>query len=96
MHRNVKQRSTPFRARYVLVVVILALLYPQNGAAYNSTLPNNWVRIALSGDVPGQRRMHGLAAADGLLYLYGGFKTGGNYMGKPQPHEDDPAKAIPD
>jgi len=45
-------------------------------AARASQAPNSWSEIALSGQVPGSRRWHGVAAARGLVYVYGGQSYG--------------------
>jgi hypothetical protein len=43
--------------------------------------PHQWARIVLSGDKPGPRKMHGLTAHGGTLYVYGGHAPGGHYLG---------------
>ena len=38
--------------------------------------PNAWSTVALSGDVPGELYRHGTAEAGGLVYVFGGWRSG--------------------
>ena len=58
----------------VLSVILLALAEASRGPHHQ------WNQIKLSGDLPGRRKMHGVAAAGQRLFIYGGYRSGGNYL----------------
>ena len=58
----------------VLSVILLALAEGSRGPHHQ------WNQIKLSGDLPGRRKMHGVAAAGQRLFIYGGYRSGGIYL----------------
>ena len=76
--------------------LLASVLLAHCAAVGHAGTPNAWSTVALSGDVPGRLGGHGTAEAGGLVYVFGGHRSGdsGSYYYNNRLTEIDPATGV--